>query len=268
MFKSLSHAALSLIVSAAVVGSTEPELHTFQCLASCPVGAPATNDTIVREIYTLSHNDITRMADWVAYRVTAQTIGNGGSRQWQPDEWLSPDERLAEDSYEGAPSALRIDRGHQAPLASFSGTPQVADTNILSNITPQSSALNQGPWVRLETQERGLARTTPIYVLTGLLFERLMRPLPAEPGVHRVPSGYWKVIATGDGRMTGFIFDQSAGRRMNHCDARAPLAEIELRARLILYPRSQSRPSQPLDAALGCPRPAPQRPSPAEIPSE
>ncbi len=257
-----------ILVASAAIGTPEPELHTFHCLASCPVGAPATNDTIVREIYTLSHNDITRLADWVAYRVTAQTIGSGGSRVWQPDPWLAPDERLTEDSYTGAPRSLRIDRGHQAPLASFSGTPQLADTNILSNITPQASALNQGPWVRLENREREVARTTTVYVLTGPLFERLMRPLPAETGTHRVPSGYWKVVATADGRMTGFIFDQNASRRLNHCDARAPLAEIELRARLILFPRPDTRPSQPLDQALGCTAPAPPRPAPAEIPAE
>ena len=260
--------AIILAVASAMSGAPEPELHTFHCLASCPIGAPATNDTIVREIYTLSHNDITRMADWVAYRVTAQTIGTGGSRVWRPDPWLSPDERLTEGSYTGAPRALRVDRGHQAPLASFSGTPHLADTNVLSNITPQASALNQGPWVRLENLEREVARTTTIYVLTGPLFERLMRPLPAEQGTHRVPSGYWKAVATADGRMTGFIFDQETPRRSNHCDARAPLAEIELRARLILYPRADARPTRALDAELGCATPAPPRPTFAEIPAE
>ena len=38
--------------------ASDGELHTFHCLFGCPLGAPATNDTVVREIYTLSSNDL------------------------------------------------------------------------------------------------------------------------------------------------------------------------------------------------------------------
>ena len=60
------------------------------------------------------------------------------------------------DDYTGANAALGTDRGHQAPLASFAGTDHWRDTNVLSNITPQASALSQGPWARLETRVRDL----------------------------------------------------------------------------------------------------------------
>lgn len=55
------------------------------------------------------------------------------------DPALAPDETLDEDDYDGASAALHVDRGHQAPLAAFSGTPFWGDTNVLSNITPQAS---------------------------------------------------------------------------------------------------------------------------------
>lgn len=247
----------------------ESELHTFHCLHGCPIGAPATNDIVVREIYTLSSNDLTKLADWVAYRVTRESIGESGARDWQSDLWLSADETLAPDAYDGANGTLHIDRGHQAPLSSFSGTPHAADTNILSNITPQSSALNQGPWVRLENRERELAMRLglPVYVYTGPLFERMMRPLPTGGDYQRTPSGYWKVVALADGRTSAFVFDQTTQRRANYCDARVTLLHTELRSRLVLFPEA-TKPFTSLDTELGCATPPPADPVPGEIPAE
>lgn len=85
--------------------AADGELHTFHCLFGCPLGAPATNDTIVREIYTLSSNDLTKVADWVAYRVTPTSIGSSGERTWQADPWLSADETLTPPAYDGAHDA-------------------------------------------------------------------------------------------------------------------------------------------------------------------
>lgn len=256
--------ALTPVTGAA---ARDAELHTFHCLHGCPTGAPATNDTVVREIYTLSSNDLTKMADWVAYRITPDSIGTSEGRDWQSDPALDPDETLTEGDYEGAPTALRIDRGHQAPLASFSGTPFAAETNILSNITPQASALNQGPWVRLETRERMLAQTSKaaVYVYTGPLFERMMKPLPKGAELHRVPSGYWKVVATADGRASAFIFDQNTPRRSNHCDGRTTILEVQLRSRLMLFPMAAEAIFRSLDPELGCTGVAPPPPAPAEI---
>jgi endonuclease G len=224
---------------------------------------------VVREIYTLSSNDLTKLADWVAYRVTRESIGASGDRDWHRDPWLSTDETLAPNSYDGASGELHVDRGHQAPLSSFSGTPYAADTNLLSNITPQSSALNQGPWARLEDREREVATRlgVPVYVYTGPLFERMMRPLPAGGLYQRTPSGYWKVVATVDGRASAFVFDQAASRRSAYCDGRVSLLHVELRSRLILFPEA-SVPFASLDAELGCDTAPRADPVPADIPAE
>lgn len=259
--------AVAALPSAAV--ADDAELHTFHCLRGCPVGAPATNDTVVREIYTLSSNDLTKMADWVAYRVTKESIGISGDREWRADPWLGANERMNPPAYDAASDTLHIDRGHQAPLASFSGTPLAADTNVLSNITPQSSALNQGPWVRLENRERELAMrlAVPVYVLTGPLYERMMRPLPNGGDYQRVPSGYWKVVALADGRATAFVFDQSDPRIRDVCTARVTIRHVELRSRLRLFPDATAA-AMPLDTELGCIIAAPADPAPAEIPAE
>jgi endonuclease G len=240
--------------NAPAVAQVGGELHTFHCLHGCPVGAPAIDDIVVREIFTLASNDLTKMADWVAYRITPASIGKSGTRDWQPDPWLDPAETLEEEDYTGAPAALGIDRGHQTPLSAQSGTPFAADTNILSNITPQGSALNQGPWNRLEERERTLAQTenTAVYVLTGPLFERVMPAMPNADERHRVPSGYWKVIATADGRVTSFMMDTASPRSLDYCSARVTIDEVELRSRLLLFPRLPTRSFRDLSQALGC----------------
>ncbi|MDB5819797.1 MAG: non-specific endonuclease, partial [Rhizobacter sp.] len=232
----LAAAILGLALAAPAI-ARDGELHSFHCLGGCPTGAPATNDTVIREIYTLSSDDLTKVADWVAYRITPDMIGASGERAWQADPWLAADETLTPDAYKDANRELHVDRGHQAPLASFSGTAFADETNILSNITPQASALNQGPWVALENQERSLAKklNVAVYVYTGPLFERLMRPLPNGPDMHRVPSGYWKVVALSTGRVSAFIFDQATERDMPYCDGRVTLREVELRSRLMLF---------------------------------
>lgn len=249
---------LAWLLAAGGAAADDAEIHTFHCLHGCPMGTPATNDLIVREIYTLSSNDRTKFADWVAYRVTAETVGPSEGRRWQADPWLADNETLEPSDYDGAPAALSIDRGHQAPLAALSGTPFAEDTNILSNITPQSSALNQASWQHLEAQERSLATraTDPevLYVLTGPLYERVLQALPMPRGSerHRVPSGYWKIIATEDGRMSAFIFSQETPRSANYCDMRVSLDEVELRTNLTIFPRLRERAFSSLDEALGC----------------
>lgn len=250
-------------LSPASTGAADANLQTFHCLHGCPVGAPASDDIVVREIYTLASNPLTKLADWVAYRVTPDTVGPSQQRNWRAVPALAPDETLEEDDYDGASAALHVDRGHQAPLAAFSGTPFWSETNVLSNITPQASALNQGAWQRLEARENALAvaHKLAVYVLTGPLFERLMAPLPAGPALHRVPSGYWKVVATADGRMTAFLFDQQTPRGADYCGMRAQLQEVVLRARLTLFP-GPGAPAEwrPLDGELGCVGEAPARP--------
>ncbi|MBG7614634.1 DNA/RNA non-specific endonuclease [Brevundimonas sp. BAL450] len=250
-----------LLAATSAFAQDGAELHTFHCLHGCPSGASATNDVIVREIYTLSSNDRRKFADWVAYRITSDTVGPSGARRWQADPWLSDEETLEPDDYEGAPRALQIDRGHQAPLAAFSGTPFAEDTNILTNITPQRSALNQASWQHLEARERSFVERTDssgprraLYVLTGPLYERMMPPLPMPHGYerHRVPSAYWKVIATTDGQIAAFIFDQETPRYADYCDMRVSLEEVEIRADLTLFPRLRTRAFSDLAPALGC----------------
>ena len=246
---------LALVCASAV--ALAQDIHVVHCLAGCPTGTPETNDMVVREIYALSNNAGTKFADWVAYRVTRETIGtsNSLSRDWQDDHLLAADETLEDDDYAGAFRLLRTDRGHQAPLASFAGTHFWRVTNILSNITPQKSALNQGPWARLETAVRDAAYALrEVYVVTGPIFdpdEHSMQ-LPGADEPHSVPTGYFKVVADSSGRLTAFLFDQDAPRTMDHCDGIVTLQSVEMASGLDLFPREPNWPNGSLKARLGC----------------
>ena len=232
------------------------EIHIVHCLAGCPTGAPSTNDLIIREIFALSSNDETKLADWVAYRVSRATIGMSDSleRRWKADPFLAGNETLEKRDYAKAHSKYEYDRGHQAPLATFAGTVFWRATNYLSNITPQKKDLNRGPWKDLESAVRHATyHLKQLYVLTGPLYDgpKLDR-LPRADEDHIVPTGYWKVVVTTSGRMTAFVFDQKTPRDTPYCDGRAPLSDVEARTGLDLFPRKPTWPNGELDTDLGC----------------
>jgi len=173
------------------------EIHCKHFIYGIPLGTPASNDVIIRDIYALSSNDSTKFADWVAYRLDAETVQGDAvtKRVWKADPWLAEEETLEPEDYKGAHKALKTDRGHQAPLASFKGTKYWHETNYLSNITPQKSNLNQGPWRILEEKVRSYVKAGHVvYVLTGPLYVKEMPKLPSADEDHRIPSGYWKII--------------------------------------------------------------------------
>lgn len=217
------------------------ELINPLCLYGCPAGSPTSNDVVTREIYVLSNNPRTKFADWVAYKVTKETIGPSKNRNWAKDPLLDVKVTMEPHDYDGAPEALKIDRGHQAPLASFSGTSHWMETNYLSNITPQKSNLNQGLWEKLEENERKVAKrdtVKEIYVMTGPLYERSMPKMPNASKDHVVPSAYWKVIAVNDGkvpRVAAFYFDQETSRNEDMCDHLQTIDEIERRSGLDFF---------------------------------
>jgi endonuclease G len=154
---------------------------------------------------------------------------------------LASDSTLEPEDYAEANATLATDRGHQAPLASFTGTTHWKDTNLLSNITPQKSNLNQGPWERLESAERDLARqpgVAAVFTVTGPLYERSMPMLPKSDEPHQIPSGYWKVVAIqkDDGiDVAAFIMEQETARNANYCAHRVTVDTVEQRSGLDFF---------------------------------
>ncbi|MBG6248535.1 DNA/RNA non-specific endonuclease [Candidatus Symbiopectobacterium endolongispinus] len=208
----------------------------------CPVGG--SQQTVILEAYTLNNNRNTRFANWVAYKVTLDRIASGGTRNWKRDPVLPESDTLAPAAYTGANAALSIDREHQAPLAGLAGSSDWQSLNYLSNITPQRSALNQGPWARLELKERLLASrpdSPPVYVVTGPLFTRKIATLPAAPDVE-IPSGQ----SSGNRRVCRVYHGSGyAPRAANICHYQVTINEIEAKTK----PHLNIWPSLPEDVA-------------------
>ncbi|WP_375753538.1 DNA/RNA non-specific endonuclease [Vibrio sp. HN007] len=197
----------------------------------CPQGCPSNpdnNDLVFTHIYALSNNPGTKFADWVAYEVNPINYGASPGRTWKSDPLLDENETLEKSDYSGANStALEADRGHQAPLASFAGSRFWYEANYLSNITPQDKDLNQGPWKVLEEKVRNAASyDTPLYVITGPLFEQDMPKLPKADEAHAVPSGYFKVVYDGKNAV-GFVMNQKVKRGEDSCSKIVGLDDIQ-----------------------------------------
>ena len=148
-----------LLVALSTMGFAQdrPEIHCKHFFKGYPFGTPTSNDLIIRDIYALSNNDQTKFADWVVYRLTMHEVeGNLDiKRKWKADPWLAENETLepspaSKEDYKGANKGIGVDRGHQAPLASFKGSRFASQSNMLSNITPQKKDMNQGCWKNLE----------------------------------------------------------------------------------------------------------------------
>lgn len=223
----------------------------------CPTGQPGNNYTVERPIYILSSNRSTKLADWAAYKVTPSTIdGPSRSRSWKADPSIPSQYTLEPSDYTDAHAVIGTDRGHQIPLASFSNTAYWRDTNYLSNITPQDSDLNQGPWVRLESAVRDYVRSgQSVYVVTGPLYEYYFATLPGANETHQVPSGYFKAVMTISGsgwvEASAFIMEQTSGRSDNYCAKEVTIDEVEQRSGLNIMPGLPGYKQYPVEGQLG-----------------
>lgn len=267
--KSIFYIGLALLLWSDVAAQ---EIRVAHCLnGMCPTGADEGNTLAVHELYALSNNPKTKLADWVAYRPTRETAATSVdlNRRWRPDPLLSPDVTLEPsgrgggDDYKGANRTHGLQRGHLAPLTLFADTKYWRHTNYYSNIAPMQASLNQGAWAQLEEQEKNTSyNSRSLYVLTGPLYgdpvdcspeKRAPSCLPNADEDHAVPTAYWKVVISRTGsKVSAFIMPQTAPRDASHCEYLSTLADIEKQAGYALLPSVTPSPKKHLNKELGC----------------
>ena len=103
-----------------------------------------------------------------------------------------------------------FDKGHIVPADDAVTPSEMFDTFLMTNMTPQNSVLNRGPWKKLETQIRKVVKSSgkPAIVVTGAIYEgdKMLGRVP-------VPTGYFKIVYV-DGSKTGaFYADNNAVSR-------------------------------------------------------
>jgi endonuclease G, mitochondrial len=159
-----------------------------------PFGIPSDTGSkddhlLIRDHYALSYNDSRGTANWVAWFTRREDLGERRERPlFEPDPLLPARfDQIKYSDYSGS----GYDRGHLLPSADrFADERRNADTFYLTNIAPQTPALNQYPWQKLEKHARSFVyRGDVIYTIAGVYGDsgRLKNKVT-------VPTNFWKVI--------------------------------------------------------------------------
>ncbi len=230
----------------------------INCFIKCPIGTNIKNMTIDHGIFTISYNPETKFSDWVAYKVIKKNLdGETRKRNWKKDPMIPIEHSLQPKDFRGLNAApLNFDRGHQAPLASFSNTSNWHKTNYVSNITPQKSDLNRGIWVKLESKIRKLARMQQdVFVLTGPYYSNEYNlQLPNTAKQHKIPAGYWKIIitdTTSSVKISAFMIPQGVSRMNNYCEYLVEITDISRKTNLQFFD-NESIEYKSLNHEIGC----------------
>lgn len=156
---------------------------------------------LVRPQYALAYNRDKGIANWASWQLNQDWLGSLPRPEFEPD--LS----LPQDWYQVKPSDYTgsgFDRGHLIPAADRNKT--AADSKsvfLMTNILPQAPDNNQGPWEKLESYCRTLARQgKELYIVagsagiggTGMKGKRTA----LANGAITVPETLWKIVVVLD----------------------------------------------------------------------
>lgn len=166
-------------------------------------------EQIIRhEGYTVSYNSDYRIANWVAYELTAKEAKSKKverSNKFVADPMVKGATATNEDY-----TRTGYDRGHLAPAGDMKWSAKaMRESFYLSNICPQKPDLNRGIWKELEEQSRLWALDNgPLLIVTGPVITADMKRLGKNQVA--VPKSFYKVIAYHTGREykgIAFLFD-------------------------------------------------------------
>ncbi len=158
--------------------------------------------------YTINYDTLYRQAAWVAYVLTRGDVtAHKASRR---DRFV-PDPQVEALGYDAVRTSeyrgCGYDRGHLCPSADRTRSQSENDcTFVMSNISPQSPALNRGVWKSLEEEVRRWAvRYDTVCVVAG----GILRPgLDTLDGGIGIPEYFYKTVLLRDGnglRAAAFI---------------------------------------------------------------
>jgi DNA/RNA endonuclease G (NUC1) len=161
-------------------------------------GTPANDILLNKQWFSLSYSEVRGGPNWVSWNVNRTHFG-GASRC----DCFSPDATLPAGVYQvvtGDYTGSGYTRGHMVRSEERTQTPaDNAQTFLMTNILPQLSDLNAGPWGQLEFHVEALAKfdNKELYIIAGGIY-------PASPatlnnaGKVQIPSHTWKIIVVMD----------------------------------------------------------------------
>jgi endonuclease G len=175
-------------------GAASAQATNVNVALGVPVDADPSDDFIIaRSTYVVSYNPKRLGPNWAAWRLVAADFG--GARRHRghfitdqslPAGWY----RVTHADYTDS----GYDRGHLVRSEDRTSSDAAnASTFLLTNVLPQTHALNEGPWLRLEDHCRTLAQHDgrTLYIVAGGLYSA--HPATIGHGV-AVPDAFWKVV--------------------------------------------------------------------------
>jgi endonuclease G len=166
-----------------------------------PVDADPSDDHLIcRPQYVVSYNPTKLAPNWASWELEAARLGGTPRHRGHfltdaslPAGWY----RVTHADYTDS----GYDRGHLVPSDDRTHDRSDNDaTFYLTNIAPQTHALNGGPWAALEERCRHLVQGEHkgLYIAAGPLFAA--KPSTLGPGI-AVPRAFWKIVVVlGDGQ--------------------------------------------------------------------
>lgn len=151
------------------------------------------NFLIEREQYVLSYSRDHNVLNWASWWVDDRWLG-----QTDRQNDFRPDGSLPKGFYQATPGEYRrsgYDRGHMVPSGDRTANPRDNSvTFLMTNIFPQTSENNRGPWRELEEYGRDLVyqQDKALYIIAGTYGDR------GSVGKVTVPGRVWKVIVVLD----------------------------------------------------------------------
>lgn len=183
---------------------------------------------IRHEGYTVSYNSDYRIANWVAWDLTAK---EATSNKVERNNKFSIDPQVKGATAKNEDyTHTGFDRGHLAPAADMKWSGKaMTESFYMSNICPQHPRLNGGIWKELEEQSRlWAAEKDTILIVAGPVIEGEMRRL----GKNRVgvPPAFYKVICSvsdGEYKGIGFIFENRDYKKTPLSSMVIPIDSVE-----------------------------------------
>ena len=216
-------------------------------------GAPAPSDIRVlnRGEFLIGWSDSLKHPVWCAYHVVREARHENANRPRFTKDRSVP---LAPSPEAYAKSGY--DRGHMVPnyaIVTRYGQDEQKKTFLMSNIAPQSPALNRGVWREVEHRIADLwtARYGEIWVVVGSISPQRSETLSGSE--IDVPESYYQVIMAQEGmdvRALAVLFDQSVGWKEWAARHIVTIDELETLTGLDFNPELPSFIQEPLEADL------------------
>ena len=178
-----------------------------RCIEKLPVGLPQHSglQLVCRRGYLTAFDPLAKIPRWVAWTINPRTNAGCAARS----NLFLVDPVVRASSTPADYSLSRYDRGHMSPAAD-NAWDKVAELEsfYMSNMAPQTPALNRGVWSQLEAATRAWARTANLKVIAGTIYTPDSKKIGT--GVV-VPEFYYKIVYNSDkNQVAAWLFPNAA----------------------------------------------------------